>query len=202
MFIGHSLGGAAVILAARQFEEVSAIVTIGAPSAPQHVKNLLLSSIEEIHEQGSAEVSIGGRPFRIKKQFVEDLERQNLTDIIKPMRKAFLFMHSPQDLIVGIENAGDLYSAAKHPKSFVSLEKADHLLTQEKDGRYAGNMIATWATHYLEIPEPKELSSNTQVTAYLGSEEKYTTQIRVGEHSLIADEPKSLGGNNFWTYSI
>jgi len=197
MFIGHSLGGAAVILAASRFEEVRAVVTIGTPSAPQHLKNLLRSGIDEIEKKGSAEVSIGGRPFRIKKQFVDDLNEQNLTEIIKSMRKAYLFMHSPQDKIVGIENAGELYRAARHPKSFISLEKADHLLSKEKDGRYAGKLIADWAGRYVDIREPKKISKVNHVLAHLESEENFTTQISAGQHDLIADEPVKVGGNDF-----
>ena len=197
LIVGHSLGGAAVILAASKFDDIKAVVTIGTPSAPQHVMNLLKSSIEEIEEKGVAEVNIGGRPFTVKKEFIDDLDNQNLLGIVKDMRKSFLFLHSPQDMIVGIENAAELYQAVKHPKSFISLDGADHLLSNEKDACYAGDVIANWAKRYIEIPEPKELSTKSHIVAYLDTNEKFTTHIKADQHSLIADEPKSFGGNDF-----
>ena len=197
LVIGHSLGGAAVILAASQFDEIKSVVTIGTPSAPQHVKHLLQSSIEEIKETGEAEVIIGGRPFRVKREFLEDLDEQNLLNIVQSMRKSFLFLHSPQDQIVGIENAAELYKAAKHPKSFISLDGADHLLSNEKDACYAGDVIGNWATRYLEIPEPRELSTKSHIVAYLDTSENFSTEIKADQHRLIADEPTSFGGNDF-----
>ena len=198
LIVGHSLGGAASILAASQLAEIKAVVTIGAPSAPQHVTNLLASGIEEIKEKGSASISIGGRPFLIKRQFVEDLEEQNLLSVVRGMqKKAFLFLHSPQDRIVGIDNAAELYKAAFHPKSFVSLDRADHLLSEKEDAIYVGDLIASWAARYVQIPPVKELSTTSQTVAYLGKEEKFTTQIKTGAHGLIADEPESFGGNDF-----
>jgi putative redox protein len=197
LLVGHSLGGAAVILAASQLDSISAVVTIGTPSAPQHVKHLLKSSLEEIREKGSAQINIGGRPFQIKREFVDDIDNQNLLGIVKDIRKSFLFLHSPQDIIVGIENAAELYRAARHPKSFISLDGADHLLSSEKDACYAGDVIATWATRYLEIPEPIEISTKSHVVAYLDTNDKFTTQIKADQHQFIADEPKSFGGNDF-----
>ena len=197
MLVGHSLGGAAVILAGSQLDNVKAVVTVGTPSAPQHVKHLLQSGIKEIKEKGIAEVKIGGRPFNIRKEFVDDLDNQNLLGIVKNMRKAFLFLHSPQDEIVGIENAGELYQAAHHPKSYVSLDGADHLLSKESDACYAGDVIANWAKRYVEIPKAKELSTKSHIVAYLDTNEKFTTQIKADQHRLIADEPKSFGGNDF-----
>ncbi len=197
MFVGHSLGGAAVILAASQIEEVKAVVTVGTPSAPQHVKHLLQSGIEEINEKGLAEINIGGRPFTVKKEFIDDLDKQNLLGMVSRMKKSFLFMHSPQDRIVGIENAAELYQAAKHPKSFISLDGADHLLSKEIDACYAGDVIANWARRYVEIPEPIELSTQSHIVAYLNTKDKFTTQIKADQHRLVADEPKSFGGNDF-----
>ena len=197
MIVGHSLGGAAVILAASQFDKIKAVVTIGSPSAPQHVKNLLQSGIDEIKEKGIADVSIGGRPFKIKKEFIDDLDNQNLLKLIGAMRKSFLFLHSPQDNIVGIENASELYKTAHHPKSFISLDGADHLLSNEKDARYAGDVIANWAKRYVEIPKQKEITSKNLIVAYLDTKEKFTTQIKADLHTLTADEPVSLGGNDF-----
>ena len=198
LIVGHSLGGAAGILAASGLAEIEAVVTIGAPSAPQHVTNLLAGGIKEIKGKGEAEINIGGRPFLIKRQFVEDLEEQNLLTVLRGMRKkAFLFLHSPQDRIVGIENAAELYRAAFHSKSFVSLDRADHLLSKKEDAMYVGDLIASWAARYVEIPPEKELSTTDQIVAYLGAEEKFTTEIKTGAHRLTADEPVSFGGNDF-----
>lgn len=197
LIVGHSLGGAAAIFAANEIQAIKAVVTIGTPCSPQHVTNLLAGGIEEIEEKGAAEISIGGRPFTIKKQFVEDLKDQNLLNVVRKMRKAFLFLHSPQDKIVGIENAADLYAAAFHPKSFVSLDGADHLLSNTKDAKYAGDLIAAWATRYIEVPRKREVPTEKHVVAYLGSEEKFTTEIKAGRHHLTADEPESFGGNDF-----
>ncbi len=197
MIVGHSLGGAASILAASQLDEIKAVVTVGTPSAPQHVKRLLQTSIEEITKTGVADVLIGGRPFSVKKEFLDDLEKQNLLNLIKSMRKSYLFLHSPQDKIVDIRNAAELYQAARHPKSFVSLDGADHLLSNERDACYAGDVIAHWAKRYVDIPEPKELTTKSHIVAYLGTQEKFTTQIKADQHRLTADEPKSFGGNDF-----
>ena len=198
LIVGHSLGGAAGILAASQLAEIKAVVTIGAPSAPQHVTHLLAGGIEEIIEKGAAKIDIGGRPFLIKRQFIEDLEEQNLLSVVRAMRKkAFLFLHSPQDLIVGIENAAELYQAAFHPKSFVSLDRADHLLSKKEDSMYVGDLIASWVARYVEFPPEKELSTTSQTVAYLGADEKFTTEIKAGAHRLTADEPESFGGSDF-----
>jgi putative redox protein len=198
VIVGHSLGGAASLLAASQIVEIKAVATIGAPAAPQHVARLLQNSIAEIKETGSAQVDIGGRPFTIKKQFVEDLDEQNLLSVVREMRdKAFLFLHSPQDRIVSIDNAAELFRAAFHPKSFVSLDDADHLLSNKADAFYVGDLIASWAARYAEISEEKDFSTNSHIVAYLGAEGKFTTRIKAGIHELIADEPESVGGNAF-----
>jgi uncharacterized OsmC-like protein/esterase/lipase len=196
MLIGHSLGGAAVIFAAAKLPSVKSVVTIGAPSSPVHVKHLLKSNMKEIEEKGVAEVNVGGRNFTIKKDFLEDINSHDLAQFAKDLKKAFLIMHSPQDPVVAISNAEALYKQVKHPKSFVSLDGADHLLTNNKDSEYAGKVIASWASRYLEIPEEKELPTSHQVVANLG-EEGFTTQLRAGKHYFTADEPKSFGGEDF-----
>ncbi len=196
MLIGHSLGGAAVIFAAEKLSSVKSVVTIGAPSSPVHVKNLLKSSLEEIEEKGVAQVNVGGRNFTIKKKFLEDINTHDLTSFARDLKKAFLIMHSPQDSVVEISNAEALYKSVKHPKSFVSLDGADHLLTNNEDSEYAGSVIASWASRYLEIPEEKDLATKHQVVANLG-EEGFTTQMRAGKHYFTADEPKSFGGEDF-----
>lgn len=195
LLVGHSLGGAAVIFAAAQLPQVKAVVTIGAPSSPVHVKHLIKSNIEEIKEKGVAEVSLGGRNFTIKKNFLEDINSHSLSEFARGLKKAFLFMHSPQDNIVEISNAEDLYRSVRHPKSFVSLDGADHLLTNKKDSIYAGNVIASWASRYLKIPEDEELQTDFEVVANLGGD-GFTTQMRAGKHYFIADEPESFGGED------
>ena len=150
LLIGHSLGGAAVLFAAGLIDSVQAVATIGAPSSPDHVQHLFNSGIEELNANDIAEVSIGGRSFTIKKQFLEDLENKDMAKTVKDLRKPILVMHSPQDTTVGIQNAGEIYQAAMHPKSFISLDGADHLLSDKKDSLYAGCIISEWADRYLE----------------------------------------------------
>ena len=196
LLIGHSLGGAAVYFAAQHLPKVKAIATLGAPSSITHVRHLIKDNIEEINKNGKALVNIGGRSFSIKKQFIEDLEKKELTKILPELEKSILILHSPQDNIVTIKNSEELYIAAKHPKSFVTLDGADHLLSDKKDSQYAGNIIGSWAIRYLEIPELKDLASNHEVVANLGKS-GFTTRIKAGNHHLVADEPLSAGGNDF-----
>ena len=197
LLIGHSLGGAAAIIAASQVPSIKAIATIAAPSNPVHVKNLLRSNIEEINLKGKAIVNIGGRDFTIKKQFLEDLKTRTLAQIVKELRKPLLIMHSPQDQIVAIKNAEEIYVAAHHPKSFVSLDGADHLLSDKKDSSYAGSVISGWAKRYLEIPQDKRISSEHQVVASLDASDGFSTSMKVGNHYMMADEPEEFGGNDF-----
>lgn len=196
IMIGHSLGGAAVICASKQLEFVKAVATIGAPFQPQHVSHLFQNSIDEIEQQGEAEVMIGGRTFKVKKQFLDDIENQLTSEHIKRLGKALLIMHSPQDLTVEVENAAKIYHAAMHPKSFVSLDGADHLLSKKEDSLYAGDMIACWAKRYINQPEKEKLKVEKQVAVRLG-EKGFTTDVMVRQHSLTADEPERVGGNDF-----
>ncbi|MFH6959530.1 alpha/beta hydrolase family protein [Flavobacterium aquidurense] len=149
LLIGHSLGGAAVLFASAKIQSVKAIATIGAPSNPEHVAHLFHNSIDEINASGKAIVSIGGREFTINKQFIEDIQSKNIKHNLDEFKNSILIMHSPQDTTVSIENAAEIYKAARHPKSFVSLNGADHLLSDKKDSEYVGNIIATWADRYL-----------------------------------------------------
>lgn len=197
ILVGHSLGGAAAIFAASELPEIKAVATIGAPSNPDHVKHLFKSSLAEIEASGLAEVQLSGRSFNIKKQFLDDLESKSLATVVKNMRKALLIMHSPQDELVGIKNAEEIYVAAHHPKSFVSLDGADHLLSEKDDSRYAGGVIAEWATRYIELPTNRELDTSNDVVASLNDETPFTTAMKVGDHYITADEPESYGGNNF-----
>ncbi len=195
LLVGHSLGGAAVISAAAKISSVQAVATIGAPASPAHVSHLFGGSIDVIKRQEIAEVNIGGRPFTIKKQFLDDISAQNLSDTLSNLKKPILILHSPQDRIVGIDNASTLYGAAFHPKSFVSLDGADHLLSDKQDSAYVGQMIASWAARYLDLKQASLLETSQQVVVRLG-EQKYTTKIRSGQHTWLADEPVSLGGQN------
>lgn len=197
LLIGHSLGGAAVLYAAADMDSVKAVATIGAPADPKHVTRLITHGLEEINTKGYAEVSIGGRPFTIKKQFIEDLKAVDMPTVLKDLRKAVLIVHSPQDNIVGIDNAAGIFKAARHPKSFVSLDGADHLLSNAEDSNYIGGVIAHWAKRYIPFRETEKPDTHLQVVASLGNEEKFTTQIKAGNHYLIGDEPESYGGNDF-----
>ncbi len=198
LLIGHSLGGAAVIAAATELPAVKAVVTIGAPADPAHVSHLVASGMEALENEGVAEVNIGGRPFTIKKQFVEDIKSRNLNDKLDHFNgRALLIMHSPQDRTVEIDNAAKLYTAARHPKSFVTLDGADHLLTNKADSHYVGEVVATWAKRYITLPDQNSIDSDSSVAVQLAASDGYTTQVMVRQHGLTADEPTSVGGNDF-----
>lgn len=149
LLIGHSLGGAAVLFAAHELDSVNAVATIGAPSDPTHVKENFAMNLDEIEETGEAEVTLAGRHFKIKKQFLDDLEAAGREDKISTLDRALLIMHAPLDQTVGIDNAAKLYAGAKHPKSFISLYRADHLLTDPGFSQYAGKLIAQWSEIYI-----------------------------------------------------
>jgi len=150
LLVGHSLGGAAVLAFAGSVPEVQAVVTIAAPSDPVHVTQLFGEQVDAITAQGEAMVQLAGRPFRIKRQFLEDVAENSLRNKIATMRKALLVMHAPGDTTVGINNALEIFSAAKHPKSFISLDTADHLLTSREDAVYVSDLIAAWSTRYIK----------------------------------------------------
>lgn len=196
LLIGHSLGGAAALFAAKSIESIKCVSLINAPSSLSHVQKHFGRSMDEIREKGFAEVKIGLRDFRLKKQFVDDLEQNEGNSALKDINIPLLIMHSPIDQIVSIKHAEKLYHAAKHPKSFVSLYQADHLLSEKKDSQYVGKLIAAWASTYLENPKPPELKTDHEVMANLGKE-GYTTQLIAGKHHFVADEPESFGGNDF-----
>jgi len=197
LLIGHSLGGAAVLFAATEIESVKAVATIGAPSNPNHVQHLFKSGLAEIEASGKAIVNLSGRDFTIKKQFLEDLDSKSLPETVKNLRKAIVVLHAPQDTTVGIKNAEEIYHAARHPKSFISLDGADHLLMNKKDSVYTGEVIAGWAQRYLNIENETTLKSKHQVVASLALDDGFTTAMKVGNHYLTADEPISFGGNDF-----
>lgn len=193
--IGHSLGGTAVLMAAKSLPTVQAIATIGAPCDPTHVRHLLRDGLGTIEKAGTATVDIGGRPFPIKKEFLTDLESFEPEQTIGQLEKALLLLHSPQDNVVNIENAAAVYQAARHPKSFVSLDGADHLLSEPQDSLYAGEVIACWAKRYIAFPQPEPIRVRQRVAVRIGPD-SLTTEIKAGNHSLLADEPAEAGGDD------
>lgn len=194
LLIGHSLGGAAVLRAAFELDSVQAITTIGSPSQPKHVKHLLGVQEERIKEHGQAKVQIGPQQFTIKQQFLEDISRVKVLEHLKDLRKAILIMHSPQDDIVGIENAAEIYNSAWHPKSFISLDGADHLLSKAEDAEYAAGVISSWASRYLNYKAAEHDEVSDGVRANLHESQGFTTEIQAGGYGFLADEPKDIGG--------
>jgi putative redox protein len=195
ILIGHSLGGAAVLCAAADLPEARAVVTIGAPSDPAHVVDLFAQHVPDIQAQGEVEVKLAGRPFRIRREFLEDIADQRLKDRVSKLRKALLVLHSPTDDTVGIDNASAIFLAAKHPKSFVSLDGADHLLSKRRDAVYAADVIAAWAERYLDmVPEP-DMAPLEGVLVEETHNGKFEQAIIVGPYRYLADEPMSAGGN-------
>lgn len=195
IMVGHSLGGAAVLHVSGDLENVKAVATIGAPSTPDHVTHLLDKGRKELEEKGEAEVNIGGRTFKMKKQFLEDLEEKERNGVIKNLKRSLLVIHSPQDNIVGINNAQEIYEQAMHPKSFVSLDGSDHLMQKEADAKYVGAIISSWASRYIEVKEQDEAPEG-EVWTRVG-EKGFTTEVIAGRHQMIADEPPSVGGDDY-----
>ncbi len=197
LMIGHSLGGAAVLAAAGRVPEVRAVAPIAAPADPRHVEHLLAAARPEIEARGEAEVTLGGRSFPIRRQFLEDISRHRLAEAIAHLRKALLVFHSPVDTVVGIENASEIFRAASHPKSFVSLDKADHLLSNEADARYVATVLAAWATRYLPeaAREATVEGEDGDVLVRETGAGRFQCEILNGPHRLIADEPPAVGGD-------
>ena len=198
ILIGHSFGGAAVLQAAGRIPSSKAVVSIAAPSDPQHVTRALGSAAASIQKRGQADVTLAGRTFTLKKQFLDDLDFVNMAETLKNLDRALLVLHSPIDETVGIENAAQIFQAARHPKSFISLDTADHLLTNSEDSLYAGSVIAAWARKYdsAAIEEkPNTEKNENQVITRIGKS-GYVTEIMAAGHGLVADEPVSLGGTD------
>jgi len=193
ILIGHSLGGAALLAAARRIPDARAVVTIAAPSDPGHVLGLFENRVEEIRARGEVEVTLAGRPFRIRREFLDDVAERKLNDHIADLRKALLVFHSPTDATVGIENASQIFAAARHPKSFVSLAGADHLLSKKSDAAYVANVVAAWAQRYLDKPVEAESESGVVLVRETGGG-KFQQEIVSGSHRLLADEPVAVGG--------
>jgi uncharacterized OsmC-like protein/fermentation-respiration switch protein FrsA (DUF1100 family) len=200
ILIGHSLGGAAILAAAGQIPDARAVVTIAAPSDPAHVTGLFKDRIEDIRKHGEVEVSLAGRPFHIKREFLDDIAEHGLLDDVAKLHRALLIMHSPTDDTVSIDNATRIFVAARHPKSFVSLADADHLLTGKRDAVYVADVIAAWAERHLDpvAPEPAvdlgELPRNVMVRETRNS--KFQQMVSIGPHRMLADEPVAAGGED------
>ncbi len=194
ILIGHSLGGAAVLAVAGDIPEVKAVATIGAPADAEHVIHNFGTKIEEVEREGEAVVQLAGRPFKIRRQFLEDVRESVLVDRIATMRKALLVLHSPIDQTVGIENAATIFGAAKHPKSFISLDNADHLVSKAEDAAFAASMIAGWAARYLSADTPQGEDAVEAVRVSETLEGKFQNTVHAGRHRLFADEPVSVGG--------
>lgn len=206
LLVGHSLGGAAVLTAAARLDSVVAVATIGAPSDVEHVTNVFKDDLDTIREQGEAKVTIVGREFTLRSSFVEDLQNQHLTDTVHNLRAATLFLHSPIDNTVGIANAAELFKAAKHPKSFVSLDNADHLLSDDADASYAAEVIAAWAARYLpdiagaasapDAPAAMSASGGSydDTTVRSLTTSRLRAEVTTRGFRLIVDEPESSGG--------
>lgn len=197
ILVGHSLGGAAVLQAAHRIPSAKAVATIGAPADPQHVTHLLADSREEIEASGQATVTLAGRSFTIKKQFLDDLEGARMESTIRTLDRALMIFHAPLDETVGIANAARIFEAAKHPKSFVSLDDADHLLTNEADSDYIGTVLGAWVRKYIGAPrETREEVHPEDNEVVTRTGKGLRTEIMASGHGLVADEPESLGGTN------
>jgi putative redox protein len=199
LLIGHSLGGAAVIAAAGQIESVKAVATIGAPAEPEHVLHNFGTSLEEFEREGEADVKLGARTFHMSRDFVDDVRSTTLRDHIASLGKALLVLHAPRDTYVGIENASQIFVAAKHPKSFVTLDDADHLLTRVEDAEYSASVIESWSARYLGLAEDAAPATAPEgiVRVTPAARDGFLHDIAVGpRHHVLADEPASVGGTD------
>jgi putative redox protein len=197
LLIGHSLGGAAVLVAAGQIPELKGVVTIGAPADANHVIHNFAANLEHIKSDGKADVSLGGRKFTIQKQFLDDLAGSAVKDHVAKLKKPLLIFHSPLDQTVGIENAAEIFGAAKHPKSFISLDKADHLVTSPSDADFIGSTIAAWSARYFPAADTeRQETSNEGIVIRETGYGKFQNAVRAGKHNLLADEPAGFGGTD------
>jgi putative redox protein len=199
LLIGHSLGGAAVLKATGQIKGVKAVVTIGAPFDPNHVTRNFADSLPAIIRDGVAEVRLGGRPFHITKAFLDDIDAGELTPAITGLKAALLILHAPRDDTVGIDNASQIFLAAKHPKSFVTLDDADHLISRPEDAEYAANVIAAWVGRYIDLkpPAPPPGAPEGIVRVSEADPDGFLQDIQSGPaHHMVADEPKAYGGTD------
>ena len=196
LLVGHSLGGSAVLAVAADIAEVRAVATIGAPASPDHVTDIFQSSLDEISTAGSACVELAGRQFTIRQAFVDDLRSHVIADRVRTMKRALLVLHSPTDNTVSIEHASEIYGAARHPKSFVSLDGADHLLTRRSDAQFAAAMIGAFADRYIvdESGAADAPRASAPVVVAETTQGPFLNHVVVGRHRLLADEPESVGG--------
>ncbi|ADZ71328.1 bifunctional alpha/beta hydrolase/OsmC family protein [Polymorphum gilvum] len=195
LLVGHSLGGTAALAVAGDLPEVRAVATIGAPADAAHVLKSFHGSLDEIHASGEARVTLAGRAFTIRKDFVDDLDRHRLDGRIRQLRRPLLVLHAPLDEVVGIDNATEIFIAARHPKSFVSLDKSDHLLSDEADAAYAARVIAAWASRYVGAgPKAAERAGEGSVEVAETGYGTFQVAVRAGPHRLLADEPEGVGG--------
>lgn len=194
VLIGHSLGGAAALAVAGRIPEVAAVVTIGAPADPSHVLHQLGSSLAEIEDRGEAQVVLGSKTFTLRRQFIEDVRRGALREAVATMKKPLLILHSPLDQVVGVDNATRIFLAAKHPKSFVSLNRADHFLSDPKDAAFAAQVISGWLPRYLPADAPQGDEPIEHVRVMETGVGKFQNTVQAGRHRLFADEPQSVGG--------
>ena len=199
ILIGHSLGGAAILAAAGQIPDAKAVVTVAAPSDPAHVTHLFKDRIEDIRTHGKVEVQLAGRPFHIKREFLDDIAEHGLMAHVAKLHKALLIMHSPTDDTVGIDNATNIFLAAKHPKSFVSLSGADHLLSAKRDGAYVADVIAAWVERYVELvaaPVAVAADGPRNVVVRETRTGKFQQTVTSSTHQMLADEPVAAGGED------
>ena len=200
ILIGHSLGGAAILAAAEQIPDAKAVVTIAAPSDPTHVTELFKDRIEDIRKHGKVEVQLAGRPFHIKREFLDDIAEHNLMAQVTKLHRALLIMHAPTDDTVGIDNATHIFVAAKHPKSFVSLAGADHLLSGKRDAAYVADVIAAWAERYIDPVVPEQAAGLSEAPRQVVVREtragKFQQTVSIGPHQMLADEPVAAGGED------
>lgn len=197
ILVGHSLGGTACLAAALRIDSVRAVATIGAPADAEHILGLIEDDIETIEKHGEAKVNLGGLPFTLRKDFVDDVRSQSVRDGIAGLRRALLVMHSPVDTVVSIDEAAQIYSSAIHPKSFISLDNADHLLSRESDSRYVGSVLAAWASRYLDAhlePIPQAPFKQGVVTVSGRMQDAFRVSINAAGHRLAGDEPQDVGG--------
>ena len=197
VMIGHSLGGAAAAVAANDLSDVKALITIGAPSDAGHVVEQFRESVPEIEAAGQAQVNLGGRPFTLSREFLDDVRSASVLSVVKDLKKPFLILHAPGDQVVGIDNATDLFVAAKHPKSFVSLDRADHLLTGKTDAVFVVDVIIGWASRYIEATTQVQASAaqtNKVVVRETGENGPYQNEVLIGGRRYFADEPAQYGG--------
>ena len=195
LLVGHSLGGAAVLLASLRIESVQAVATLAAPARPDHLQRLFTQDLETIKREGKAEINLGGRPFTITQQLIDDLQQAHEKHDYERIEQPLLILHSPSDQTVSIDNAADLYRQSRHPKSFIALDGADHLLSDPAAAQYAGTMIGAWAQRYV-APKGEQSAAEHESAVVTHTEASFTTAVQVGPHHLVADEPESVGGSN------